>query len=273
MATQHGKLGEFHPESDSIKAYLERVSLYFTANDVQNAKKVSVLLSSIGAPTYALLSDLVAPDLPSTKSFKEISETLRHHYEPKRVVIAERFHFHKRDQAAGETITDFDAALRKLAMHCEFGGNLEDALRDRLVCGLRHDTIQRRLLSEKGLTYAKAMELARAMEAADRDTKAFKPHEQPILKLNDRNSKFRDRSACYRCGRANHTADHCKIKDAACHRCGKVGHIAPVCRSTTIQFDSRSNDSDRAPAARANNITQVGMTEEDDSDPEEYCLF
>ena len=153
MASQHGRLREFHPETDSIKAYLERVSLYFTANDVQEDKKVAVLLSSIGAPTYSLLSDLVAPATPSSKSFENISEALRNHYEPKRVVIAERFHFHKRDQAAGETIAEFDAALRKLATHCKFGETLEDTLRDRLVCGLRHEAIQRRLLSEKDLTY------------------------------------------------------------------------------------------------------------------------
>ena len=102
MATQHGRLREFHPETESIKAYLERVALYFTANEVAADKRVAVLLSSIGAATYSLLSDLVAPHLPSIKSLEEISEALRNHYEPQRVVIAERFHFHKRDQAAGE---------------------------------------------------------------------------------------------------------------------------------------------------------------------------
>ena len=74
IATQPGRLNEFDPESDSIKAYLERVALYFTANEVDNAKRVPILLSSIGAPTYALLSDLVAPSPPSEKSFTEISE-------------------------------------------------------------------------------------------------------------------------------------------------------------------------------------------------------
>ena len=174
MATQHGRLEEFHPESDSIKAYLELVTLYFTANAVDNGKRVAVLLSSIGAPTYSLLSDLVAPHLPSTKSFDEISEALRNHYEPKRAIIAERFHFHKRDQAAGETIAEFDAALRKLATHCLFGGALEDTLRDRFVCGLRHESIQRRLLSEKDLKYRDALGIARAMETADRNTKSLK---------------------------------------------------------------------------------------------------
>ena len=39
---------------------------------MDNAKRVPILLSSIGAPTYALLSDLVAPTPPSDKSFTEI---------------------------------------------------------------------------------------------------------------------------------------------------------------------------------------------------------
>ena len=132
MATQYGSLREFHPESDAIKAYLERTSLYFSANDVPDAKKVAVLLSTIGAPTYSLLSDLVAPDPPGEKSLAEIVEALCRHFEPKRTVIAERFHFHKRDQATGESVADFDAALRKLAIHCNFADTLEDTPRS--VC-------------------------------------------------------------------------------------------------------------------------------------------
>ena len=235
MATQHGRLEEFHPESDSIKAYLERVTLYFTANAVDNGKRVAVLLSSIGAPTYSLLSDLVAPHLPSTKSFDEISEALRNHYEPKRAIIAERFHFHKRDQAAGETIAEFDAALRKLATHCLFGGALEDTLRDRFVCGLRHESIQRRLLSEKDLKYRDALGIARAMGTADRNTKSLKSTEPAIRKFTSHSTSYsarvREKDSCYRCGRTNHSTAECKFKDAECYHCGKKGHIAPACRS------------------------------------------
>ena len=204
MATQYGRLNEFDPESDSIKAYLERVALYFTANDVDNAKRVPILLSSIGAPTYALLSDLVAPNPPSDKSFAEISEILRSHFEPKRSVIAERFHFHKREQAVEESIADYDAALRKLATHCQFGATLEEALRDRFVCGLRHDTIQRRLLSETTLSYNKALDIAKGMEAADQNTKAFRTTEPTIKALSGRPPKPSDSRRCYRCGRTNH---------------------------------------------------------------------
>ncbi len=89
MATQYGRLREFHPETDTIKAYLERVDLYFAANEVAEDKRVPILLSSIGPSTYALLSDLTAPASPGGKTLLQIGDLLRGHYEPKRSVIAE----------------------------------------------------------------------------------------------------------------------------------------------------------------------------------------
>ena len=61
------------------------------------------------------------------------------------------------------------AELRKLATHCNFGGNLNEALRDRLVYELRNMQIQKRLLSEARLKYSKAVEIAVVMETAIRD--------------------------------------------------------------------------------------------------------
>lgn len=62
------------------------------------------------------------------------------------LVIAERFHFHQRLQAVGESIADYIAELRRLTTHCEYGAHLDEALRDRLVCGLRNMSIQKKLV-------------------------------------------------------------------------------------------------------------------------------
>ena len=71
--------------------YLERVQLFFKANRIADKKKVPVLLSVIEEQTYALLSDLLAPDKPESKTVEQLEEVLQKHYEPKPVVIAERF--------------------------------------------------------------------------------------------------------------------------------------------------------------------------------------
>ena len=140
-----GTLQEFKPDAETIAAYLERVNLYFEANDIAAEKRVVVLLNAIGSKTYSLLRSLTAPDLPQSKSLDALVKMLKDHFEPKPLLIAERFYFHRRDQAVGETISEYVAELRRLATTCEFGDFLNDALRDRLVCGLRNESVQKRL--------------------------------------------------------------------------------------------------------------------------------
>ena len=51
-------------------------------------------------------------------------------------MIAEHFYFHKQDQTAGETISDFDAALKKLEIHYQFGDTLQKMPHDCFVGGM-----------------------------------------------------------------------------------------------------------------------------------------
>ena len=123
------------------------------------------------------ICDLVPQETPGSLSFIQIVDVLTSRFQPKRLVIAEKFLFHKQVQAADESIAELDAALRKLAIHFEFGKMLEEMLRDRVVCGLHHEATQRCLLSEPALTYQKALEIAKGMEAADSNTVSFKARE------------------------------------------------------------------------------------------------
>ena len=107
----------------------------------------------------------MAPATPKDKSYEQLIETLKSHYQPKSLVIAERFRFYKRSQGPTESMAEFMACLRKLSSTCEFGTFLDQALRDRFVCGLLNDQAQKRLLTEAGLTAARALEIAQGIEA------------------------------------------------------------------------------------------------------------
>ena len=52
----------------------------------------------------------------------------------------------------GESAADYLAHLRQLASTCQFGSFLDEALCDRLVCGVRDPGMQRRLLAEANLS-------------------------------------------------------------------------------------------------------------------------
>ena len=180
----YGTLKEFNPEAERISTYLERMALFLKANKVADEDKVPVFLSIIGGKVYSLLRDLLAPALPQDSTYATLVETLKKHYEPRPIVIAERFHFHKRSQALGESIAEYLAELRRLATHCQFGGFLEEALRDRLVCGMRHESAQKKLLTEADLTLARAVEIAQGMEAADKTAKTMKQGEPAIHQVS-----------------------------------------------------------------------------------------
>ena len=158
MATL-GNIEQFNPDLGTMTAYLERVDLFFVANNVNvpDDRKAAVLLSVIGGTIYGRLCDLLSPEKPSDKSYEQLKTTLIEHYEQKPITIAERFHFHKRHQQPTKTIAEFVAELKRLARTCEFRDFLDQALRDQFVCGVAHAGTLKRLLTGSTLTLVKAI--------------------------------------------------------------------------------------------------------------------
>ena len=167
-------IGSFDPSNIQWTSYIEQMEKFFLANNVkEDRKKVATLISTVGSQTYELLKDLCSPDKPNTKSFENLITCLQNHLQPKPMIIAEKYKFHQGNQGHTETVSEFLAALQRSAANCEFKGFLEEALRDRFVCGVKSESLRRRLLLEKELTLAKVTEIAVAMEAADKDSKAI----------------------------------------------------------------------------------------------------
>ena len=147
---------------DDLDDYVERLEQYFIANEIGSLvagvddtaearesaqrKKVATFLTLVGPEAYRLLKSLSSPAIPASKTFPELIEVLGNHLKPKKLIMAERFRFHQRNQNEGETVAQFEAALRKLASTCEFELFLNQALRDQIVCGIRSESTQKKLL-------------------------------------------------------------------------------------------------------------------------------
>ncbi|XP_049524585.1 uncharacterized protein LOC119455976 [Dermacentor silvarum] len=161
-----GKLDEYDEKEQNFESYLERFEHFVTANDIKEEKKLAVFLSVIGARTYEVLKSLVVPAVPGDKSFEEVTVLLTKHYSPSCSVIAECCKFNKRAQEEQESVEDFIVALKHLARKCDFGLFLQDALRDRLVAGIRREETQLALFAEDSLTFEKACKIALDREQA-----------------------------------------------------------------------------------------------------------
>ena len=171
---------------------------------------------------------------------------------------------------------DFNVALRKLSEYCDFGANLLDSLRDRFVCGLRNDAIQKKLLSVglrndaiqkkllsvDKLTHEKALEIALAMESASKDVIELQNKQIPVQKIKIRKPKKtaekqyhksdkqpQKSTACYHCARTNHKPFECKFKNSTCYKCQKTGHITPACKPQFRKSQIHSLETEQSESA------------------------
>ena len=117
----------------------------------------------------------MSPDKPGDKDFAVLVDKLSQHFKPTPSEIVERYRFHSLSRRPGESVSTFVSELRSLSEFCNFGGSLDVMIRDRLVCGINDDGMQKkRLLSEPGLTYAKVVEISQGIEMAAQNVKDIK---------------------------------------------------------------------------------------------------
>uniref|UniRef100_UPI00359004B2 uncharacterized protein n=1 Tax=Myxine glutinosa TaxID=7769 RepID=UPI00359004B2 len=165
-----GKMGEFCEEKEDWSQYMERLEFFFTANGIEGEERQrAVLLTVIGPAAFGLLKRLVEPRKVGRESFASLVETMREHLESEPSDIVHRFEFNSRERRPCESVALFNDDLSKLAERCNFGRVRDDMLRDRLVCGVNDQLIRRRLLSERQLTYERALEIALGIETAAKD--------------------------------------------------------------------------------------------------------
>lgn len=132
MAALLGSINEFS-RSDNWTLWHERLEQFFLANDVKDEKKAALFLTLIGKEGYAILRNLCAPDLPSSKNYIELASIMKSHMDPKPNVMLERYKFKQCRQDGNEEIKEYVQKLKMASTYCEFGQTQKDNMRDQFV--------------------------------------------------------------------------------------------------------------------------------------------
>lgn len=240
------------PDKLPFEAYQARLEQYFIAYGVTDGdKKRALLLTSLSAEQYKLLTDLMSPDTPTAKTFAEVCTALKDHYKPEYIEMAETARFNDRKQQPGESVKDYLASLRCIAKNCNFGQYLDRAMRDRFVLGLQSEALKTSLFKERTLTITTAFEKAVAHEAAVNQVDRIRRAEQGAsstgssLNLLQRSSHPTTRPIrCFRCGE-NHISPKCtkNYNSLKCSFCKKIGHLEACCQIKSKQGASLSQSS------------------------------
>ena len=122
-------------------------------------------------------------------------------------------------------------------------------LRDRLVCRCKDQRLQCKLLAEPELTFDKAFKIAKAIEAAEKETKDLQDAQTTAVHLLGRQALANKRNLrkipsnppkqlhkafeCYQCG-GKHKSSNRRSQEAEYNYCKKKGHSAKVCHRKAI---------------------------------------
>ena len=195
-----GHIEAFDPDSDDWPQYVERMEEMFKANNLTGESKAdkrrAIFLTVVGKRTYNILRSLLSPVKPSEKTFEELTTALSHHFSPPPSEVMQRLRFNSRLRKPGESVSAFVAELRKLSEHCNFGDALDKASRDRIVGGINDEVIQKKLLSERELTYKRAVEIAQGVETSDANLREMKVPQKPVTVKTEPSSSGGERLQC-----------------------------------------------------------------------------
>ena len=237
----------------------QRFSRYRIASKLDKESfdiQVNSLLYAMGSESEKIYSRFT---VGGDTSFDDIMKKFDEHFTPQVNVIHERAVFHSRQQMPNENIESFVRALYELSEHAAFE-NKDDAIRDKLVVGLRDKELSEKLQMQKTLTVKDAIQQARHHELI-KTQMAEQRHGTEINAVDARRGaggrgrghrggnpgggRGRGRglsksgtasspSTCSRCGRTHTQQQNCPAKGKKCNKCNKMNHFAACCRSKGV---------------------------------------
>jgi len=135
---------EFVPSESTWQMWLERLEVHFTevAITLDDSKRAT-LLKSVFSEVYCVLHSLCSPELPTSKTYKELCAMLHTQYTPPTITFYERRQFHLASKLAEESVAAWFARVKKLALSCTFGQHLEAFVLDKFIVGMSNELFER----------------------------------------------------------------------------------------------------------------------------------
>ncbi|KAI5638955.1 hypothetical protein NE865_08407 [Phthorimaea operculella] len=161
-----GEVSVFDHNTQEWEVYYGRFKQFLKLNETvikEDTSKCALLLSNLADDTYRLTRNLLHPKDLDKVTFGELTTALDGHFKPKQCTFADRAKFYDARRSPGESVDDWAARLRGLAIRCEFGTALDQLITDRFVLGMSAGHERERLFEEDAvkLKFSKALKWRR----------------------------------------------------------------------------------------------------------------
>jgi len=251
-------------EEENFSNFIHRLDTYMFLKNIKESMKVYVFLQALTPGLHQKLYELIAPEDPKLKSYKQLVSIMQAYLEPLPSKWALQHTFIERTQMSHESVIEFSSQLRKLALNCKFFCDCGKSISDnflslQLIRGLNDSEIRTKLLQEtRELEFKEIVALANNLELGKKENKLMGnlPGEININRMSMQGYITKDtrvktrrqprfdklRGRCYRCGDTTHKANNCNHSDSECRKCHKTGHLARVCMAVEADHQKKRNN-------------------------------
>ena len=230
-----------------------------------------MLLHSMGSVGLKIYNSLEFTDQEDKEEIKTIIKKMDEYIIGDTNETYERYKFNRRNQAEGENIDEYVAALKDLAKSCGFcacAGLKDSLLRDRIVLGVKEDQLRKELLLKRKLSLGEAIDHCRSYEASAQAMKGIVERKEAVNKMDAKKQPKKQKTmSCYFCGEMHSLRNRrdCPAWGKKCTKCGKYNHVESVCgkapwmkkkQSIHAMEDSDSEDEEFAYAVSASHLQE-----------------
>lgn len=248
------QIEQFIPGTIPFAQYLEQLEWVFAHHQVeQDEDKKKAFLAASSREVYTELKKLFPGKDLKKETFVSITTALQKRYDKTDSDMIQRFKFYQRKQRENESAEDFILNVKQQAELCDFGQFKDQAIRDRLVCGLNDEVLRQRLFDEEDLTLTKVEKLIVNRELATVRAKLMSDNDvyrgNVLNRVGDRNRNNRangapsfrgrsrsrgrpggrrERSRSFSAGR-RHRSPAATNRKFFCTHCRRPGHTRSYC--------------------------------------------
>ena len=219
--------------------FKQQFGLYSTISELTERDEkyqTAVFLHSMGSVGLKIYNSLEFTDQENKEEIKTIIKKMDEYIIGNSNETYERYKFNRRNQAEGENIDEYVAALKDLAKSCGFCacvGLKDSLLRDRIVLGVKEDQLRKELLQKRKLSLGEAVDHCRSYEASAQAMQSIVDEKEAVhkIKMKRQYQTLKTKKTCYFCGEIHKLGDRhdCPAWGKKCTKCGRNNHIKSVC--------------------------------------------